>query len=129
MIAIIAILAAILFPVFARARENARKSSCLSNVKQWGLGFAQYTADYDSVIVYSNSGVQAEYWPVQLKPYLKSVQIAVCPSHTNPATGWALATGYPGISYTMMEGGYTKPDSLTPETKIEWPSEYWRLPT
>ena len=37
-IAIIAILAAILFPVFARARENARKASCMSNMKQIGLG-------------------------------------------------------------------------------------------
>lgn len=36
-IAIIAILAAILFPVFARARENARKANCLSNMKQLGL--------------------------------------------------------------------------------------------
>ena len=46
-IAIIAILAAILFPVFARARENARRSSCQSNMKQIGLGFMQYTQDYD----------------------------------------------------------------------------------
>ena len=37
-IAIIAILAAILFPVFARARENARKSTCQSNLKQLGMG-------------------------------------------------------------------------------------------
>ncbi len=35
-IAIIAILAAILFPVFARARENARKTSCQSNLRQLG---------------------------------------------------------------------------------------------
>src|SRR5687767_6194063 len=46
-IAIIAILAAILFPVFARARENARRASCQSNLKQVGLGFVQYTQDYD----------------------------------------------------------------------------------
>ena len=46
-IAIIAILAAILFPVFARARENARRSSCQSNLKQLGLGFIQYQQDYD----------------------------------------------------------------------------------
>ena len=46
-IAIIAILAAILFPVFARARENARRSSCQSNLKQIGLGIIQYTQDYD----------------------------------------------------------------------------------
>lgn len=46
-IAIIAILAAILFPVFARARENARRSTCQSNLKQIGLGFMQYIQDYD----------------------------------------------------------------------------------
>ena len=46
-IAIIAILAAILFPVFARARENARRSACASNLKQLGLGFIQYLQDYD----------------------------------------------------------------------------------
>ena len=46
-IAIIAILAAILFPVFARARENARRSSCMSNLKQIGLGMMMYVQDYD----------------------------------------------------------------------------------
>jgi prepilin-type N-terminal cleavage/methylation domain-containing protein len=46
-IAIIAILAAILFPVFARARENARRASCQSNLKQVGLGLLQYIQDYD----------------------------------------------------------------------------------
>lgn len=46
-IAIIAILAAILFPVFARARENARRSSCQSNLKQIGLGIIQYGQDFD----------------------------------------------------------------------------------
>lgn len=46
-IAIISILAGILFPVFGRARENARRSSCLSNLKQLGLGFQQYVNDFD----------------------------------------------------------------------------------
>jgi len=46
-IAIIAILAAILFPVFAKAREKARMASCQSNLKQIGIGFAMYTQDYD----------------------------------------------------------------------------------
>jgi prepilin-type N-terminal cleavage/methylation domain-containing protein/prepilin-type processing-associated H-X9-DG protein len=46
-IAIIAILASILFPVFARARENARRASCMSNFKQIGLAVMQYTQDYD----------------------------------------------------------------------------------
>ncbi len=46
-IAIIAILAAILFPVFQRVRENARRTACLSNMKQLGLGFTQYNQDND----------------------------------------------------------------------------------
>jgi prepilin-type N-terminal cleavage/methylation domain-containing protein len=46
-IAIIAILAAILFPVFARAREQARKTVCLSNLKQIGLAALMYVQDYD----------------------------------------------------------------------------------
>jgi prepilin-type N-terminal cleavage/methylation domain-containing protein/prepilin-type processing-associated H-X9-DG protein len=44
-IGIIALLAAILFPVFARVRENGRKTVCNSNMKQLGLAFQQYTQD------------------------------------------------------------------------------------
>jgi hypothetical protein len=40
-----------LFPVFARARENARRTSCQSNLKQIGLGMLQYTQDYDEKLV------------------------------------------------------------------------------
>jgi len=46
-IAIIAILAAILFPVFAKAREKARQTSCLSNLEQLALGCQMYIDDYD----------------------------------------------------------------------------------
>ena len=46
-IAIIAILASILFPVFGRARENARRTSCSSNLKQMGIAIAMYREDYD----------------------------------------------------------------------------------
>ncbi len=49
-IAIIAILAAILFPVFAQARDKARQTSCLSNMKQIGLGEQMYVQDYDEVL-------------------------------------------------------------------------------
>jgi prepilin-type N-terminal cleavage/methylation domain-containing protein/prepilin-type processing-associated H-X9-DG protein len=100
-IAIIAILASILFPVFARARENARRSSCQSNMKQLGLAFMQYTQDYDERLPNSiDSPAPGTYggWmyftktdrsagafePAKgsLYPYVKSTQIYVCASDT-----------------------------------------------
>src|SRR5712692_7814212 len=48
-IAIIAILAAILFPVFARAREQARKTTCASNMKQIATATLMYAQDYDEL--------------------------------------------------------------------------------
>lgn len=78
-IAVIAILAAILFPTFARARENARRSSCQSNLHQIGLGFAQYTKDYDD---HYPLGLQADWnngWPTTVQPYIQSVEVFRCP--------------------------------------------------
>jgi prepilin-type N-terminal cleavage/methylation domain-containing protein/prepilin-type processing-associated H-X9-DG protein len=89
-IAIISLLAAILFPVFARARENARRASCQSNLKQIALGMMQYSQDYDErmggniPIPLSNalplvaSGHAG--WADSAQPYLKSEQILQCPS-------------------------------------------------
>ncbi|HEX8550152.1 MAG TPA: DUF1559 domain-containing protein [Abditibacteriaceae bacterium] len=84
-IAIIAILAAILFPVFARARENARRSSCQSNMKNIGLGFQQYIQDFDEQYPSSPNaavatGSQTIGWPAALNPYVKSYQLYQCPS-------------------------------------------------
>ena len=47
-VAIIATIAALLFPVFARARERARESACISNLRQIGQAFRMYMADYDN---------------------------------------------------------------------------------
>jgi prepilin-type N-terminal cleavage/methylation domain-containing protein len=58
-IAIIAILAAILFPVFARAREQARKTSCISNMKQIGLAALMYAQDYDETFTDSRQATTA----------------------------------------------------------------------
>jgi prepilin-type N-terminal cleavage/methylation domain-containing protein/prepilin-type processing-associated H-X9-DG protein len=69
-IAIIAILASILFPVFARARENARRTSCQSNLKQLGLGFMQYTQDYDERLPFAQSvGGYPSSWDLLIGPY------------------------------------------------------------
>ncbi len=99
-IAIITILAAILFPVFARARESARKASCASNLKQIGLGIAQYHQDYDRFLTWNQS---EGYNPREvLNPYIKSNQIWVCPSETNPDVR-AMSSGRK-VSY-MLNGG------------------------
>ncbi len=83
-IAIIAILAAILFPVFARARENARRSSCQSNLKQIGLGLIQYNQDYDEKNVPFRNTINGNDapWQYLIQPYIKSVQLFKCPSNT-----------------------------------------------
>ncbi len=79
-IAIIAILAAILFPVFAKAREKARQTSCLSDMKQLGLGVLQYIQDYDEKYpIGSSSFSQDAQWAVEILPYVKSTGVYTCP--------------------------------------------------
>ncbi|RYX84030.1 DUF1559 domain-containing protein [bacterium] len=96
-IAIIAILAAILFPVFARARENARKTSCLSNLRQLGLGFMQYTQDYDEAFPLSSYPATNISWTLSTAPYIKSTQIFRCPSDT--AARWSAPVSPPAANY------------------------------
>src|SRR5687768_11777068 len=75
-IAIIALLAAILFPVFARARENARRTSCQSNLKQIGLGIQQYTQDNDERFPPEDTNDPTTVgWALSTQPYTKSEQI------------------------------------------------------
>ena len=84
-IAIIAILAAILFPVFARARENARKSTCQSNLKQIGTGLIMYAQDYDQRYLYYYG--DGNLWVVKLQPYVKNSRVFICPSSNS---GWGV---------------------------------------
>jgi prepilin-type N-terminal cleavage/methylation domain-containing protein/prepilin-type processing-associated H-X9-DG protein len=100
-IAIIAILASILFPVFGRARENARRSSCQSNLKQIGLGIAQYTQDYDERVVNGGMGSASGNvsWIDILQPYIKSYQLFVCPSNTRNTVGFNDSPGGAKVSY------------------------------
>lgn len=68
-IAIISLLAAILFPVFARARESARRASCQSNLKQAGLAFLLYAQDYDERYP-SFFSSRNPSWDQTIEPYL-----------------------------------------------------------
>jgi prepilin-type N-terminal cleavage/methylation domain-containing protein/prepilin-type processing-associated H-X9-DG protein len=105
-IAIIAILAAILFPVFARARENARKASCLSNMKQLGLGIMQYTQDYDEK--YPLGIEESDWhtaWPKRVQPYVKSIQVFMCPSDSVAGQPMPDASAWAGVAISYAANG------------------------
>jgi prepilin-type N-terminal cleavage/methylation domain-containing protein/prepilin-type processing-associated H-X9-DG protein len=79
-IAIIAILAAILFPVFQNVRENARRTACLSNLKQIGLGVTQYIQDNDEDYPSgTNTYSSGAGFAGQIYSYTKSVGVFRCP--------------------------------------------------
>lgn len=144
-IAIIAILAAILFPVFARARENARRASCQSNLKQLGLGIAQYTQDYDEnlplgAVNYNGGRI---FWSQSIMPYVKSTQLFECPSFAykdrrgftyNLQTDMAPAAGYQigwYVPYGMNSALQTRTSAYVstayPIAQITHPSELLML--
>lgn len=105
-ISIISILAAILFPVFARARENSRRASCQSNEKQIALGAMMYAQDYDehTVPLYDYTPGQTN-WSYNLLPYIKNTQVFNCPSETNGINyGGTPADGNVDSGYNAMLG-------------------------
>lgn len=94
-IAIIALLASILFPVFGRARENARRTSCSSNLKQQALALLQYSEDYDGILPFGSIASDTNgpntppggewsdgtwFWPQLGFAYHKNVQVFRCPN-------------------------------------------------
>jgi prepilin-type N-terminal cleavage/methylation domain-containing protein/prepilin-type processing-associated H-X9-DG protein len=108
-IAIISILAAILFPVFARARENARKAACMSNLKQIGLGVLMYVQDYDETYPIGRFGDAAPftYWFSVLAPYAKSAQVFVCPSAGTLVNSSGVTIGSGGYAWNATGTGST----------------------
>lgn len=124
-IAVIALLAAILFPVFARARENARRTACQSNLKQIGLGLLQYTQDYDETypldVFGSSAGATATNyderglptdsvntwrWMDAIFPYVKNEQIFNCPTiaRITPKYKYGSTSGWNLGSYAANYG-------------------------
>lgn len=153
-IAIIAILAAILFPVFARARENARRSSCQSNLKQLGLSFQQYAQDFDErfpQIAWAAGQNQVGYgvspagmskkafldqyavgatstWVDFIDPYVKSDQLYNCPSDPKKNYGATTTTPLGMISYGMngaMHGFTWGNDGAIKADIMNWSQRLW----
>lgn len=127
-IAIIAIMASILFPVFARARENARRSSCQSNLKQQGLIIAMYLQDNDEAFPMAiaprgtiGAGVTVPpggewsrnywYWQQSLAQYHSNlpsggasggISIFMCPSSSKPSYATRGSSGHYGVNTQIM---------------------------
>jgi prepilin-type N-terminal cleavage/methylation domain-containing protein/prepilin-type processing-associated H-X9-DG protein len=121
-VAIIGILVAILLPVLSRARESARRASCLSNMKQIGLATMQYAQDYDETLpargitaarvqwiqFFADPDVYSVYpnYIGSILPYAKNTQIFACPSAvkaTNPTgctNNFNTAAGNPCVAPT-----------------------------
>ncbi len=116
-IAIIAILAAILFPVFARARENARKANCQSNLKQLATASLMYFQDYDEMTHGRrvDTGTVQNWWTVLLQPYIKNTGAFKCPSHTNPQVLSNIPSSY---GWNCLAGGANTYFSLAAFTKV-----------
>lgn len=119
-ISIIALLAAILFPVFGRARENARRASCQSNLKQIGLGLTQYLQDYDEKMprsafgpVTAPSDAVNYKWMDAIHPYTRSEAIFNCPSDA-VSPKYSLRNGTNYGSYGQNGAYRDANDSQTP---------------
>lgn len=104
-VSVIVLLAAILFPVFARARENARRASCQNNLKNLGLAVAQYVSDYDSRFPPAMQGNGS--WDRLIQPYVGAIVKINAPSgiFKCPSDYFTRNNGRTPRSYAMPQPG------------------------
>lgn len=109
-IAVFAVLAAILMPVFSTARERARQTACLSNMRQLAMAVQMYVQDADEVLpMCTNYAAPANapdrLWTGSLRPYTRSEGLFLCPSATGAryAADWE-GRGRQPIGYNSRTG-------------------------
>ncbi len=109
-IAILGLLAALLFPVFAKVRENARRTDCASNQRQLGLAFLAYAQDNNECLPAQRADTERDRlknhnaitndWALKLCPYLTTTEIAWCKDdristpYKDPQTGVEVLHSY-----------------------------------
>jgi prepilin-type N-terminal cleavage/methylation domain-containing protein/prepilin-type processing-associated H-X9-DG protein len=102
-VAVLIIIAALLFPVFSQARESARRARCISNLRQISLAMSMYIDDHDGILPRDvtragdrSTGPCSSWNPdarieTKLAPYLHSAELLACPSATTPPVIWDAA--------------------------------------
>ena len=137
-IAIIAILAGMLLPALARAKEAGKRISCVNNMKQLGLAVKMYLEE--NVDRFPPRGVPTNMWPSQLQETYQSVKILVCPSDgpTPPKTFGTFTNNADGSPRSYIINGwndffrdldaksysdYRNGRSSFPEASVRQPSE------
>jgi prepilin-type processing-associated H-X9-DG protein len=127
----IPILAAILFPVFAKARESARKATCQANLKQISVALRMYSSDYSGRLpsagntasdqtfetTLGRTGVagRAPTWPQAFGKYIQGPKtVYFCPSEAHPAQT---------ISYHYKHAANLAAKAGLVETDFNWPAQ------
>lgn len=90
---VVAILAAILFPVFQKVRGNARLAVCETNVRQIELGLIQYAQDHNEKLPSS-----AAAYKDAISPYIKSEAVFRCPSQESGGAAYSMNVNLQGKS-------------------------------
>ena len=113
-VAIIAILAAILFPVMAKARQKAHQTQFMSNLRQISMAMRMYAGDCDSMLPlvrsYSATPLYLGSWIHSLQPYATNDQLFICPAAAGTSTSWRnnndllKSYGYPPAAGSFVDG-------------------------
>jgi len=116
-IGIIAILAGMLLPALNHAREKARRTTCLNNLKQIGLSLKLYTADYQDRFPGDSTGITLESLGLLTNSYLTSYKSWVCPSDPGIVPGSG-AAGFTTTNLSYAYNGFGLTERVQSDTPI-----------